>query len=130
MTKKNMMVAAHRIAGRIVKEVGNYTIALSLALKEVWRQVKTYNKKRFGWEAIYSAERRLCTHKKSYSDSNVGGVPEWIIRKNLTTEECFAVLNTYPDVTFKEETEKAVLVDFCTDFGHVTMWCPKSVLVA
>ena len=130
MTKKHMMVAAHRIAQRIVKEVGNYSIALSLALKEVWRQVKTYNKKRFGWEAIYSAERRLCTPKQQSTNKNVGGVPEWIIRKNLTTEEAFAVINSYPQVTIKKETEKAVLVDFHTDWGHVSMWCPKSVMAA
>ncbi|TDM12646.1 hypothetical protein [Macrococcus bovicus] len=130
MNKKHMMVSAHRIAQRIVKEVGNYSIALSLALKEVWRQVKTYNKKRFGWEAIYSAERRLCTPKQQSSNKNVGGVPEWIIRKNLTTEEAFAVINSYSQVTIRKETEKAVLVDFHTDWGHVSMWCPKSVMAA
>lgn len=33
MTKKNIMKQAHKLAKQIVEEVGDYTIALSLALK-------------------------------------------------------------------------------------------------
>ncbi|HGE9019788.1 TPA: hypothetical protein ACGBX4_001531 [Staphylococcus pseudintermedius] len=40
------------------------------------------------------------------------------------------MLNNGPQVSVKRETEKAVLVDFHTDFGHITMWCPKSVMAA
>lgn len=130
MTKKHMMVSAHRIAKEIVKEVGDYMIALKLALKEVWRQVKKYNKKRFGWHAIYSAAGRLCYEKPVYKNENVEGVPTWIIEKNLSSNEAYAVLNESPTVSFKRETEKAILVDFHTDYGHIEMWCPKSVMVA
>lgn len=131
MTKKQMMVSAHKIAKQIVKFVGDYMVALSLALKEVWRQVKTYNKKRFGAEAIYSAAARLTYPKvEAKKDQNVDGVPAWIIRKNLSQNEAYAVLNECSGSTVIRETEKAVLVSFDTEYGKIEMWSPKSVLVA
>lgn len=42
-----MMKSAHKIAKMIKHLVGDYMIALKLALKEVWRLVKTYKKKAF-----------------------------------------------------------------------------------
>lgn len=34
MSKKNIMKQAHKLAKQIVEEVGDYTIALSLAMKK------------------------------------------------------------------------------------------------
>ncbi|EGQ3505533.1 hypothetical protein [Staphylococcus pseudintermedius] len=130
MKKRHMMKSAHKIAKEIVFLVGDYMIALKLALKEVWRLVKTYNKKRFTEISIFTTAARLGTKKPENKGRFVGGVPEWIINKNLTTEEAYAVLNNGPQVSVTRETEKAVLVDFHTDFGHITMWCPKSVMAA
>ena len=59
MTKRNMMKAAHAIAQELVDEVGDYQIALSIALKEVWRQVKLYDKKRFGDLAVLTAAQQI-----------------------------------------------------------------------
>lgn len=65
MTKRNMMKTAHAIAQEIVDEVGDYQIALSIALKEVWRQVKLYDKKRFGDVAVLTAAQRCHTKTRS-----------------------------------------------------------------
>ena len=131
MTKKSMMKAAHKIAKRIVEYVGNYMVALQIALKEVWRQVKTYNKKRFGAWAIESAAARLATPKvEKESVDSAFGIPAWIIRKNLNSNEAYAVLNQSSSMNVVRETEKAQLVEFETDFGTVQLWTPKSVLVA
>ncbi|EPQ9603941.1 hypothetical protein ACUYUN_002593 [Staphylococcus pseudintermedius] len=59
MKKRHMMKSAHKIAKEIVFLVGDYMIALKLALKEVWRLVKTYNKKRFTEISIFTTAARL-----------------------------------------------------------------------
>lgn len=129
MKKATLMKSAHRLAHEIVGDYGDYQIALSFALKEVWRQVKLYDKKRFGNVAIITAAQRLTTYKfKKHTD--IFGVPEWIICKNLSQEEAYAVLNECNFMLVNRETEKAELVAFDTDFGTITMWTPKSVLVA
>lgn len=129
MTKHNMMKAAHSIARESVDEVGDYQIALSIALKEVWRQAKLYGKKRFGDVAVLTASQRLVTPKED-RNANIYGVPTWIIKKNLSQDEASAVLSRTAGMSIVRETEKAQLVRFDTDFGNVEMWTPKSVLVA
>src|SRR5690625_2766390 len=132
MTKRNMMRYAHKIAKGIVGEVGDYQIALSLALKEIWRQVKLYDKKRFTKYSIATAcDRIKQPQMKGYGkQEDVFGVPAWIIRKSLSNDEAYAVLNESDNMNVVRETEKAQLVEFFTNYGKVTMWTPKSVLVA
>ena len=132
MTKRNMMRYAHQIAKRIVEKVGDYQIALSLALKEVWRQIKLYNKKRFTKYSLQTAADRLTQPQMSGygKQADVYGVPAWIIRKNLNQSEAYAVMNETNSMSVVRETEKAQLVEFTTNHGNVTMWTPKSVLVA
>lgn len=127
MKKAALMKSAHRLANEIAPEFGNYSIALSFALKEIWRQVKIYDKKRFGDVAIYSAAARLTSPQKA---DNYYGVPEWILRKNLDQDEYYAVTCESNSMEVRRETEKAELVAFDTDYGFVTVWIPKSVLVA
>lgn len=129
MTKRNMMKYAHQLAKLLVEQTGDYQIALSFALKEVWRQVKLYDKKRFTKNSIMSAYVRLRQPRRN-NTRNVFGVPAWIIRKNLTNEEAYAVLNECDSMKVVRETEKAQLVEFDTNYGRVRMWTPKSVLVA
>jgi len=132
MTKRNMMRYAHQLARKLVKDTENYQIALSLALKEIWRQVKLYNKKRFTKFSIATAYDRLVQPQVSGKgqQDDVYGVPAWIIRKNLSQEESYAVLNECGGLEVVRETEKAQLVEFITSYGKITMWTPKSVLVA
>jgi hypothetical protein len=129
------MKSAHKIAKGINKVVGNYQISLSIALKEVWRQVKTYNKKRFGSMAIENAIDRLTETKEekaNYSSNySFGIIPNWLMQKNLTNQQLMALNTaTVDDMVVVKETEKAKQFAWTTDFGRVTMWAPKSVLKA
>lgn len=135
MTKKNIMRYAHQLAKKLVEKTENYQIALSMALKEIWRQVKTYNKKRFTKYSIATAYDRIGNsnyHKMISSNisNDVYGVPSWIIEKNLNNNEAYAVLNECDAMTVVRETEKAQLVEFVTNHGKISMWTPKSVLAA
>jgi hypothetical protein len=133
MTKKHLMKSAHKIAKGINKVVGNYQIALSIALKEVWRQVKLYEKKRFGSMAIENAIDRLTETKEEKESKNYsfGIIPNWIMQKNLTNQQLMALNTaTVADMAVVRETEKAKQFAWTTDFGMVTMWAPKSVLKA
>jgi len=127
MKKATLMKSAHRLAKELVPFTENYSIALSFALKEVWRQVKLYDKKRFGEVAIINAASRMTTPKHA---DDVFGVPDWILSKNLDNDEYYAVTSCANEMNVERETEKAELVSFSTDYGHVTVWVPKSVLVA
>lgn len=128
MTKKNMMKHAHQLAKMLVEKTGDYQIALSFALKEIWRQVKKYNKKRF---TKYSIATAYDLHRDKFTaQADVFGVPAWIIEKNLSRDEAYAVLNEVRSMEVVRETAKAQLVKFNTNYGNVTMWTPKSVLVA
>lgn len=126
MKKTVMMRTAHRLARVIVAKTGNYQIALSFALKYVWKRAKA-GKKVFGRNAMYFAIENLTT---SPAPKNVFGVPAWIIEKNLSQDEAYAVLNETNSTAVVRETEKAELVKFDTEYGYVQMWTPKSVLVA
>ena len=55
------------------------------------------------------------------------GVPEWLMKKNLSQAEYDGAHQAY-GVYASRETAKAVLVNFDTDFGKITMWAPKSVV--
>jgi|SRR5690625_413077 len=132
MTKRNMMRYAHEIAKRIVEDVEDYQIALSLALKEIWRQVKLYDKKRFTKYSLQTAADRITQPQMAFKEkeTDIFGVPAWIIRKNLDSNQAYAVLNEANRMKTVRETEKAKLVEFDTNYGKITMWTPKSVLVA
>lgn len=135
MTKRNMMRYAHQLAKKLVEVTKNYQIALSFALKEIWRQVKLYDKKRFTKYSIATAFDRIgnSNYRKMFetnANNNVYGVPAWIIKKNLNNDESYAVLNECDAMEVVRETEKAQLVEFVTNYGRITMWTPKSVLVA
>ena len=62
------------------------------------------------------------------NDNQAKFIPDWIIRKNLTSNEIWAIEAEGEDAELIRETEKAVLVAWFTEYGKVTMWCPKSVL--
>lgn len=61
-------------------------------------------------------------------NNEVKFIPEWIIEKNLDQNQIYAVRAEGEDAELVRETEKAILVEWATEFGKVSMWCPKSVL--
>lgn len=131
-----MMRYAHQLAKKMVEQTEDYHIALSIALKEIWRQVKLYDKKRFTKYSLQTAYDRIANphyykmRQTRKAESDVYGVPTWIIRKNLDQNEQYAVINECEGMSVVRETEKAQLVRFSTPYGNVQMWTPKSVLVA
>jgi hypothetical protein len=131
MSKKMIMVNAHRIAKKIAGAYEDYFIAFKFALKYVWNSVKKYNKKRFGQTAIYNAVYNLTTsyHQKELFHS-VNGVPTWFIEENLNQQEAYAVENCSCGSCVVRETQKAEWVEFDTDFGGVRLWVPKSIMIA
>lgn len=127
MKKSLMFKRAHEIARSINGQVGNYSIAFKLALKRVWKMVKN-GRKRFSESSITNSIYRL-THKarKNYNGPvYTNGVPDWILEKNLTQSERQGISFAY-QTDIKAETAKAVLIQWVTDFGNITTWCPKSV---
>lgn len=61
-------------------------------------------------------------------NNEVKFIPEWIINKNLDDNQIYAIRAEGEDASLVRETEKAILVEWSTEFGKVSMWCPKSVL--
>ncbi len=54
-------------------------------------------------------------------------LPKWFINKNLSQNQAYAVVVEGCGKAVKE-TEKAIDIEFTTDYGKVWLWCPKAVL--
>ena len=58
------------------------------------------------------------------------GMKSWFLDKNFSQNERYVIglslINSENDVKIMSETEKAVKVKFCSDFGNITCWIPKS----
>lgn len=54
-------------------------------------------------------------------------LPKWFINKNLSQNQAYAVsVEGYGKAV--KETEKAIDIEFTTDYGKIWIWCPKSIL--
>ncbi len=131
MSKRNLMKQAHKLAKKIVEKVGDYIIALKLALKKVWVMVKA-GRKKMSDTAFKSALYELTHEKKEYNGPEFfwlgsKGIPLWLMDNNLDQSEMQGAMLAY-NIYAERYTEKAVLVVFETDFGNIKMWSPKSVI--
>ena len=54
-------------------------------------------------------------------------LPKWFINKNLSQSQAYAV-NVEGCGKAVKETDKAIDIEFTTDYGKVWFWCPKSIL--
>ena len=54
-------------------------------------------------------------------------VKQWFINKNFTQDERYVA--SVSDLGINKETEKAVLINFVSDFGSFAKWIPKSCLM-
>lgn len=66
------------------------------------------------------------TNAIDYKNDKIA-IPYWFIFKNLTRAQADAIVGER--MTVERETEKAVLVKWNTDYGFVTLWTPKSIIV-
>lgn len=55
-------------------------------------------------------------------------IPDWVLDSNLSSAERYA-WSVGDGAYVRRETEKAVLIGNKTDFGEVTVWVPKSVIM-
>lgn len=55
-------------------------------------------------------------------------VKQWFIDKNFTPDERY--IASVSDLLIVKETEKAVLIQFYSDFGKFNKWVPKSCLMS
>ena len=130
MKKQHIFKTAHKIAKGIVKEVGNYQVALSLALKEVYRQIKLYDKKRFGNEAVESAIYRLGTAQEvkdfdKESEKYVYGIAKWFYNKEFTNAQAQMLIYLEDEKIVKENNRETtvytVKIEVYGSFG-AEMW--------
>lgn len=131
MSKKQIMKQAHKIAKKIVKEVGNYMVALKLALRKIWAMVKA-GRKRMSDSAFKGAVYELTHKKREYNGPEFfwlgsKGILVWLMDNNLDQTELWGAQLAY-NMYAERETEKAALIVFETDFGNIKMWAPKSVI--
>nr|DAI82544.1 MAG TPA: hypothetical protein [Caudoviricetes sp.] len=66
------------------------------------------------------------TNAIDYKNDKIA-IPYWFISKNLNRTQADAIVGER--MTVERETEKAVLVKWNTDYGFVTLWTPKSIIV-
>nr|DAV65121.1 MAG TPA: hypothetical protein [Caudoviricetes sp.] len=131
MSKKSLMKQAHKLAKELVEKVGNYMIALKLALKKIWAMVKA-GRKRMSDSAFKNAVYELIHQKKEYNGPEFfwlgsKGLPLWLMDNNLDQSEMQGAMLAY-NIYAERYTEKAALIVFETDFGNIKMWAPKSVI--
>lgn len=58
----------------------------------------------------------------------VVGIQKWFMIKSFTQGERYAI-QVADALEIKKETEKALLLQWSTEFGKITRWIPKSVCV-
>lgn len=114
-SRKVIMIEAHKIAKGLVGFTGDYNLALSQALKEIWK------KDRLG-QQIYTGPSYVWDKDGSL------GVPEWVIKRNLSDFGYESIMQALIKIEVERKSEKATLLNFKTDFGDFKVWSPKSVL--
>ena len=55
-------------------------------------------------------------------------VKTWFLKKKFSRSEIFAI-STARRVVIERETQKAALVKWFTDFGHIQSWIPKACMI-
>lgn len=138
-SKKRLMKNAHKVAKEIVSIVGNYSIALSFALKFVYKYNKIVKKliaekgiSGYFYPAIEVAARN------EFKPESVAGVPTWAIEKDHVGMRASIkdILFFTIETKVIKETEKAIQIVFYTKnpkenfVDQHKMWVAKSILVA
>lgn len=134
--QSKLMKDAHKVAKIIVNSVGDYSIALGLALKFV----NNYNKNIKALRAekkignTFYPRLEVAAYEEFKPDSIVG-IPAWAIEKDFSKSGAKDVLFFTVEVEVIEETEKAFRVSFETknpkeNFSdHSKAWIAKSILI-
>lgn len=136
--QSKLMKDAHKVAKVIVSIVGNYSIALSFALKFVNQYNKNVKELRAAKDNVKLFELKSVVDAAydEFTPESVAGVPTWAIKKDFSRAGAKDVLFFTIKSEVINETEKAVQISFDTKNpkediidNHKT-WVAKSILVA
>jgi len=135
--RRNTMRDAHRVAKLIANLVGDYQIALSIALKFVYQ----YNAERKAVAAtkdtvkIYTFKSLDSAAKAAFEPKHVANVPAWAIKKDFLPSSAFDILFYTINFETIKETEKAFQLKIYTKnpvengyIDHHTTWVAKSIM--
>lgn len=136
--QSKLMKDAHKVAKEIVNLVGNYSIAMSFALKFV----NAYNKKVAELRAandtvkLFEMKRLEVAARDEFTPKSVASVPAWAIRNDFSKAGASDILFFTINTEVLQETEKAIQISFDTKnpkediIDHHKTWVAKSILVA
>lgn len=124
--RRMRMVSAHNVAKLIVTMVGDYQIAMSIALKFVYKCEKEGN-------VLHVKDAA----RQAFVPKSVAGVPAWAIKKDFGRASADDILFFTVNFETIKETEKAIQISFDTKnphengyVDHHKAWVAKSILVA
>lgn len=137
MSKKEVMVNAHRVAKMIVDGTGDYQIALSFGLKIAWKYAKTLSnlEKKHDRVGLFELKSIEGFAKDELEPEFVAGVPAWAIKKDFLKCSVEDILFRTISTKVIKETAKAVQIEFVVkdengfDDQHKT-WVAKSIMAA
>lgn len=134
-----LMQDAHKVAKLIANLVGNYSIALSFALKFVNAYNKEIDEARATKDMIKlgSMKQLEGAALDEFAPKSVAGVPAWALKKDFSKTGTTDILFFTIKAETIQETEKAVQISFDTKnphengfIDHHKAWVAKSILVA
>lgn len=136
--QSKLMRDAHKVAKVIVNLVGNYSIAMSFALKFVNAYNKNVKELKANHDAVklFEMKRVEAAARDEFMPESVAGVPAWAIKKDFLNASATDILFFTVDSKVIKETEKAVQINFDTKnpkediIDHHQTWVAKSILVA
>lgn len=111
--KSRMFREAHKLTKKFIKEAKtklDYRFQFGLCV------------------SFYSKVNKVINEKLNNVDSFTDvGISDWFLRKNFSSNEKYAI-SVARKVVVKGRTEKAVKLQFMTEFGNIVSWFPKSVI--
>ncbi|CAA66753.1 hypothetical protein phig1ep12 [Lactobacillus phage phig1e] len=137
--RRNIMKDAHRIAKLIVSNVGDYMVAMKLALKTVYAYKAMRKEVSSRGNAVEMHTLPLLDGyaRQQFEPEFVAGIPAWAIKKDFMSSSAQDILYFTIDTKVVKETEKAVEIEFATknpkEHGYVDhhhTWVAKSIMAA
>lgn len=126
--RRSIMISAHNVADMINNLVGDYQIAMSIALKFVYAYRNSDTRE-------YGDVESAAYHE--FMPESVAGVPAWAIKHDFVASSADDILFYTTNSTITKETEKAIQIEFETvnpdEDGYVdhhTTWVAKSIMAA
>lgn len=137
--RSHIMHDAHMVAKFIVNAVGDYQIAMSLALKFVYKFRAEKKAAKDAHDAVKLTQlgEIWTAAPRAFEPEFVAGVPAWAIKKDFSQAGAQDVLFFTVETKIVKKTEKAVQVEFSTKnpkehgfIDHPTTWVAKSIMAA